>query len=150
MFKTSTATLNFVPKDGMINGKPMEFVFNGDDDVWVYIDDVLVLEIGGTHGPVQGTINFATGEVVDPNYGYSNGTVRKRYSNLKETFRIALGDKYDETMFNEEGGFVDYSKHTLKFFYLERGGQGSQSVSEGKPTQNPAYCKEYPGGSRFF
>ena len=130
----------YTPKDGKVNGKDMIFDFTGDDDIWVYIDDVLILDIAGCHGAVNSWINFATGEVYDYNVGYSNGDSRKRYSTLEETFRNALGDKFDETMFNEEGGFVDYSKHTLKFFYLERGG-------------NISYCKlkfnmpQLPAGS---
>lgn len=46
--------------DGQLG--PMVFYFNGDDDFWVYVDDVLQLDIGGIHGASTGNINFQKGE----------------------------------------------------------------------------------------
>ena len=61
----------FMPAGGQIDGKDMVFQFLGDDDVFVYIDDVLVLDIGGTHGANRGSVNFADGTVTHPRAGLS-------------------------------------------------------------------------------
>ncbi len=110
----------FMPKGGQINGRDKIFEFSGDDDVWVYVDDVLVLDIGGCHAAEHASIDFATGEVENPNNGGSVGG-----DNLKSIFRSAGKDV--STGFNGNT-FSDYTKHNLKFFYLERGG-------------NISYCK---------
>lgn len=102
------------PKGGKINNnQDMVFEFSGDDDVWVFIDDVLVLDLGGIHGAVSGTINFADGTVTrtDIKGGEASGTT------LKQAFENAgVSVELEST-----GGFADYSTHTIKFFYLERG-----------------------------
>lgn len=51
----------YMPADGQVNGQDMTFTFSGDDDVWVFIDNKLVLDIGGIHGAIGGNINFADG-----------------------------------------------------------------------------------------
>lgn len=88
------------PKNGKINGQDMEFSFSGDDDVWVFIDNKLVLDLGGIHERATGSINFANGEV------YVNGS---RNTTLKNVFS------------SDSNTFADYTSHSLKFFYMERG-----------------------------
>lgn len=115
-----TMEFNFyMPRDGSINGKDMIFEFSGDDDVWVFIDDVLVLDLGGTHGAVDGSINFKTGKVEA--YLNWNGTVgNKNKTTIYQSFTEA--SSLDIIKWNDTNTtFANYTKHTLKFFYLERG-----------------------------
>ena len=53
----------YLPKDLRISGEDIIFTFNGDDDLWIFVDGKLVLDVGGIHGQVKGVINFTTGEV---------------------------------------------------------------------------------------
>lgn len=92
------------PKNGQINGKDMIFSFSGDDDVWVFVDNKLVLDLGGVHDMASGTINFRTGEV-----------------KVNDTVNTFLQNIFGKL-------FSDYSSHTLKFFYLERG-EGESNCS---------------------
>ena len=92
------------PKNGQINGKDMIFSFSGDDDVWVFVDNKLVLDLGGVHDMASGTINFRTGEV-----------------KVNDTVNTSLQNIFVKL-------FSDYSSHTLKFFYLERG-EGESNCS---------------------
>ena len=105
-----TMSAKFIqPKDGKIKNNEMVFEFSGDDDVWVYIDGVLVLDIGGIHNAVSGSINFADGTVkVGSNYN----------TNLKNLFNDA---NIEGNFVSEKNIFKDYTAHTINFYYLERG-----------------------------
>lgn len=102
----------YMPKGGQVNNQNMVFNFTGDDDVWVFIDGVLVLDLGGIHQALGGSINFATGDInydkTQSHGGTPDGTITQAFENAGET--------WDST---------PYKNHHLSFFYLERGDGGS-------------------------
>lgn len=105
-----------MPKDGKLNGQDMVFEFEGDDDVWVFIDDVLVLDMGGVHDNYGGSINFATGNVnVDKVFKGEGKEGTPQRTSIQKEFGKAGKQWNDE----------NYKPHTLKFFYMERGAFGS-------------------------
>lgn len=113
-----TIDFDFImPKDGKINGNDMVFNFQGDDDVWVFIDDVLVLDLGGVHDNYEGSINFQTGAVYVEKV---NGTGAPQNTTIRAMFQKA----------EKSWDASDYKNHELKFFYLERGRGGSNCTIE--------------------
>lgn len=117
-------TTEFVqPKEGKTTDlKDMVFKFSGDDDVWVYIDGVLVGDLGGIHEKATLEINFANGEVKVGHVDGANGTKKEiEKTNIKAKFEDAGADTAN--FFGST--FRDSTKHTLSFFYLERGAGAS-------------------------
>lgn len=102
----------YMPKDGMVNNQPMKFDFTGDDDVWVFIDGVLVLDLGGIHQALGGSIDFAADKI---HYDKDQSHGDTPAATITEAFRKA-GKEWDPT---------PYEPHHLSFFYLERGDGGS-------------------------
>lgn len=115
--------------DSKNNKVPIEFNFSGDDDVWVFIDGQLVLDVGGDHDVVEGTINFenktATVDRVK-NSNSNNGGDDRVIKDVVKDFSDIL-DKAD--YFTKE--------HTLTMFYMERGlWESNMKVSFNFPDEN--------------
>lgn len=119
-----SVTTEFVqPASGKTTGdKDMVFEFSGDDDVWVYIDGVLVGDLGGIHEKATLKINFATGGVHVGHVDNANDPEKTiQDTTIKAMFQAAGADT---TNFSGNT-FRDSTKHTLSFFYLERGAGAS-------------------------
>lgn len=112
-FGLSMSTRFVQPAGGKTNaGDDMVFEFAGDDDVWVFIDDVLVGDIGGIHNRASLSINFCTGDIKVN--GNNDDTLKNKYRKANK----------DTSGFNGNT-FAEGTNHTLKFFYLERGATDS-------------------------
>ena len=100
---------------------PMRFEFTGDDDLWVFIDGVLVLDMGGVHDAQTGHIDFKTGEV----YVSKVWDGDEQTKTLRGIFADVKGDEWVAENMTDDGLFKDYSTHTFELYYMERGGGGS-------------------------
>ncbi len=106
----------------LANGDPVVYKFTGDDDLWVFIDGVLVLDVSGIHEALSGSIDFETGEVWQPDF-YGEGSYFGHHTTyLKDIFEAAgVAGQFE---WNGKT-FADYSAHTFKMFYMERGAGAS-------------------------
>lgn len=116
-------TTEFVqPKGGQTTDGDMVFEFSGDDDVWVYIDGVLVGDLGGIHEKATLKINFATGAV---HVGHVDNANDEEQT-IEDTTILNMFEAAKADTSNFSGStFRESSKHTLSFFYLERGAGAS-------------------------
>lgn len=107
---------------------PIKFFFSGDDDVWVYIDGELVLDVGGAHGKASGLLEFGENNTVTP-YVSSNKNTDSHDTMVYEDYgsgETAKTVKYNgqSITFNKKGTtktLENQSTHTLTMYYMERG-----------------------------
>ena len=108
-----------IPADGLDElGNPITFEFSGDDDLWVFIDGKLVLDVGGIHQPVTASINFSD-DVVKVN-GQEDTTIQDMFNKSESPKTWTKGEGVP---------------HKMQVFYLERGGCDSNlSIRFNMPT----------------
>ncbi|MBQ8354370.1 MAG: hypothetical protein IJY40_01915 [Oscillospiraceae bacterium] len=122
------------------NSKPITFTFAGDDDVWVFIDGHLVIDLGGIHNRIGATINFADNTITyflpESN---NNGSELGCY-NDRTRYPVVVDEKGNQTitvkLYNDANGmgalgktrtdFAASEKHEMSIFYMERG-QGTSN-----------------------
>ena len=104
-----------------IHGKdvPIEFNFKGDDDVWVYIDNKLALDMGGAHSQTTGKIDFASRKSTVDNAVIGDLKSNSLYQPVKT---VTTDLKLTDDSYTDDGSKYDTNKvHTLTLFYMERG-----------------------------
>jgi fibro-slime domain-containing protein len=110
-------------------GHDIIYEFTGDDDFWLYVDGELVIDLGGIHSAIPGSVNYSTGEVNE------NGTLKTLYDIFYDNYlhrdnhTAAEAQAYVDGIFelNSNGQYVfkEYTDHTMHIFYMERGGGAS-------------------------
>lgn len=120
-----TLTSDGTVKDDNGNNIPIKFFFSGDDDVWVYIDGKLAMDVGGDHGKASGLLEFGADTNGNNNYtSYvsdikeSNNTV---YGSGAEKTVTYLGNKITFKYKSKETTTLKPGTHTLTMYYMERG-----------------------------
>lgn len=142
---TESGTIIYEDAEGNAHEAPITFQFSGDDDIWVYIDDKLAMDLGGTHDAVQGEIDFRTGNVAisSDKYGrvmdkagfYNQDSDYIKYEISDKGAIIGDGIMYEENIYTgliekqtAEGvadrrasTLGDGEVHVMRIYYMERG-----------------------------
>ena len=152
-------------KDGMLDGKEVKFEFSGDDDVWVYLDGILALDIGNTHGKTSGEINFAESTVTGPVKAvYTNNKKEVTYSdntkghvwapgsNGYEQATVSLYSQYYAAYEEVEGAQKTKVAETIARSFVTRDGAALSADKLPEPTSDetdPVY-KDYESHTLNF
>lgn len=145
-----TITTRFIQRYGghsdAAGKKPTQFSFAGDDDVWIFIDNVLVADLGGAHASVGVDIDFSTGDIVIT-YSDEGGNPLTKTVSLFAQYQAAGAEGKTQWVKVERVGedgvpydtytFADNTTHTLKFYYLERGNYDSNLYLKYNLTEIP-------------
>lgn len=129
-YLTETGTL-----DGQEDGIPITFTFKGDDDVWVFLDNKLILDMGGDHKEATGEINFATKTISISQAGKANTNLIQEKTTGVTVDNVTLtsptnpsvapivNKRFDDTDIgiSLDSDYVKSGKHRLTMYYLERG-----------------------------
>ena len=109
------------------NSTAITFDFSGDDDVWVFVDGKLVLDIGGIHNEMAGTMNFATNEwsVQRSEYNHATNKAVGDMNGQKMSGKLFNTDSEKGVLGTDRETFAATTSHTLTVFYLERGAGAS-------------------------
>lgn len=95
-----------VPEKGKIDDQDVTFTFTGDDDVWIYIDGKLVVDLGGDHKDASCTLNFANNSTT-----YATGLNSKSVTSASSVYSLS----------DVMNGSTKNTVHKLQMFYMERG-----------------------------
>ena len=106
-------------------GHDIIYEFTGDDDFWLFVDGELILDLGGIHSAIPGSVNYRTGVV------NVNGTITSLRALFEANYRgrnEGVSDEEVETYLNgifDGEIFKPYTTHTMKIYYMERGAGSS-------------------------
>ena len=116
-------------------GQEITASFTADDDLWVYIDGILVLDLGGVHSAIPGEINFSTGRVIYRDAEGKDCSIKmsklfsNRYKQMHPEAKIKEIDAFVDEFFMENRNwkmvFKPDTVHTIRLFYFERGAGAS-------------------------
>ncbi len=131
------------PAGYRVDGKDMTFTFAGDDDVWIFCDDVLVADLGGNHNSIACDINFTTGEIIY----YSSQSDRAAYNGVWRVDYLSNCFGVDLSYGREAKGWTKTGTVPANVTALQRmsgtSGRSGEDLHFGGATTNATYGSDY-------